>query len=272
MTNSSTFATSGYVQINNEYFKYTGNNRSTNVLSGVSRAQLGSLAQGHNISDTATELSGLITTNISTTRATGHDFLNIGTGGYNTSNFPGNIFGEPVESKVDTNSAVDSNGTNPKAEVQEKSKGRVFFASTNPDGFFRVGRFFTVDQGTGTVSFNASIVLSNIDGLGFKRGVAISEFSNDSSMPDLGDAVPTSSAVRAYISRRLGFNDAGAVDLNPIGPGAVARDGHAAMTGNLQMGGFKITNVDAPSSGTDAANKNYVDAKVAEKDTLACIS
>lgn len=272
LTNSSTFATSGYVQINNEYFKYTGNNRSTNVLSGVTRAQLGSLAQLHSIGNTVTELSGLITTNISTTRATGHDFLNIGTGGYNTSNFPGNIFGEPVESKVDTSSAVDSNGTNPKAEVQEKSKGRVFFASTNQDGFFRVGRFFTVDQGTGTVSFNASIVLSNIDGLGFKRGVAISEFSNDSSMPDLGDAVPTSSAVRAYISRRLGFNDAGAIDLNPIGPGALAKDGHAAMTGNLQMGGFKITNVDAPSSGTDAANKNYVDAKVAEKDTLAEMS
>lgn len=272
LTDSSLFSSSGYIQINDEYFQFTGNNRTTNVLSGVTRAQLGSTAQTHNIGASVSELSGLITTNISTTRASGHDFLNIGTGGYNSSNFPGNIFGEPVETKVDSSSAVDSNGTNPKAEVQEKTKGRVFFASTNQDGFFRVGRFFTVDQGTGTVSFNASIVLSNIDGLGFKRGVTISEFSNDSSMPDLGDASPTNSAVRSYISRRLGFNDIGAVDLNPIGPGAVARDGHSAMTGNLQMGGFKITNVNSPDTGTDAANKNYVDGKFAERDTLAEMS
>lgn len=269
LNDSSAFYSSGIIQIDNEYFAYTSNNKITNTLSGITRAQLGSINEIHNTGATVSEVSGLITTNISTTRATGHDFLNIGTGGYNTSNFPGNIFGEPVESKVDSSSAVDSNGSNPKAEVQEKNKGRVFFASTNQDGFFRVGRFFTVDQGTGTVSFNASIVLSNIDGLGFKRGVTISEFSNDSSMPDLGDATPTNSAVRAYISRRLGFNDAGAVDLNPIGPGTVPRDGHAAMTGNLQMGGFTITNLGAPSSGTDAANKNYVDTKVSEKDTLA---
>ncbi len=269
LANSSNFYSSGIIQIDTEYFAYTSNNRVTNTLGGITRAQLGSLPEVHNNGATVSEVSGLITTNISTTRATGHDFLNIGTGGYNTSNFPGNIFGEPVEAKVDSSSAVDSNGSNPKAEVQEKSKGRVFFASTNQDGFFRVGRFFTVDQGTGTVSFNASIVLSNIDGLGFKRGVSISEFSNDSSMPDLGDAVPTSSAVRSYISRRLGFNDAGAIDLSPIGPGVVPRDGHAAMTGNLQMGGFAITNVAAPSAGTDAANKNYVDTKVSEKDTLA---
>jgi hypothetical protein len=272
LTDSSAFYSSGIIQIDNEYFAYTSNNKATNTLSGITREQLGSIAESHSISASVSEVSSLITTNISTTRATGHDFLNIGTGGYNTSNFPGNIFGEPVELKVDSSSAVDSNGTNPKAEVQEKSKGRVFFASTNQDGFFRVGRFFTVDQGTGTVSFNASIVLSNIDGLGFKRGVTISEFSNDSSMPDLGDAVPTSSAVRSYISRRLGFNDAGAIDINPIGPGTVPRDGHAAMTGNLQMGGFSITNVAAPSSGTDAANKNYVDNKVAERDTLGELS
>ena len=272
LTDSENFSTTGVLQIGTEYFSYTGNNRSTNVLSGVSRAQNGSIAALHSISATVEEVSALITTSISTTRATGHDFLNIGTGGYNTSNFPNNIYGESAEAKVESGSAIDSSGTNSKAEVQEKSKGRVFFAGTNQDGFFRVGRFFTVDQGTGTVSFNASIVLSNIDGLGFKRGITISEFSNDSSMPDLGDAVPTSSAVRSYISRRLGFNDNGAEDVNPIGPGAVARDGSLAITGNLSMGGFKLQNVGTPATGTDAATKSYVDSAVATKDTLAELS
>jgi hypothetical protein len=272
LTDSDNFSTTGILQIGNEYFSYTGNNRSTNVLSGVLRAQNGSIAELHNIGATVEEVSALITTNISTTRATGHDFLNIGTGGYNTSNFPNNIYGESTEAKVESGSAIDSNGTNSKAEVQEKLKGRVFFTGTNQDGFFRVGRFFTVDQGTGTVSFNASIVLSNIDGLGFKRGITISEFSNDSSMPDLGDAVPTSSAVRGYVSRRLGFNDTGIADSNPIGPGAVARDGSLALTGDLSMGGFKLQNVATPATGTDAANKSYVDNAVATKDTLAELS
>ena len=272
LTSSNDFSSAGFVQIGTEYFSYTANNRGTNVLSGVLRAQNGSLAALHNVGATVEEVSALITTNISTTRATGHDFLNIGTGGYNTSNFPNNIYGEAAEAKVDSGSAIDSNGTNSKAEVQEKTKGRVFFAGTNQDGFFRVGRFFTVDQGTGTVSFNASIVLSNIDGLGFKRGITISEFSNDSSMPDLGDAVPTSSAVRGYISRRLGFNDAGAEDPSPIGPGAVARDGSLAITGDLSMGGFKLQNVGTPTTGTDAANKSYVDTAIATKDTLAELS
>ena len=269
LTNSNNFATSGYLQIGTEYFSYTGNNRNTNVLSGVSRAQAGSLPVLHTVGATVDELSALITSNISTTRATGHDFLNIGTGGYNTSNFPNNIYGSATEAKVESGSAIDSNGDNSKAEVQEKSKGRVFFAGTNQDGFFRVGRFFTVDQGTGTVSFNASIVLSNIDGLGFKRGITISEFNNDSAMPDLGDAVPTSSAVRSYVSRRLGFNDFGIADSSPIGPGVVARDGSLALTGNLNAGGFKLQNVGDPLSSTDAANKSYVDTAVAGKDTLA---
>ena len=40
--------------------------------------------------------AGQVVTKISTTRATGHDFLNIGTGGYNTTNYPSVIYGNPV--------------------------------------------------------------------------------------------------------------------------------------------------------------------------------
>ena len=98
---------------------------------------------------------GTITVGISTLRANGHDFDKIGTGGFNTTNYPSIIYGQPTIS------------ANQGAEVNERGKGRVFFASTDQDGFFRVGKFFSVDQGTGTVTFAASIAISNLDGLGF---------------------------------------------------------------------------------------------------------
>ena len=43
-----------------------------------------------------------------------------------------------------------------KVTVVEKNKGRVFFVSTDQNGIFRVGKFFQVDQGTGTVTFSAT--------------------------------------------------------------------------------------------------------------------
>tara|TARA_B100000683_G_scaffold45922_1_gene42462 strand:- start:476 stop:7219 length:6744 start_codon:yes stop_codon:yes gene_type:complete len=198
-----------------------------------------------------------ITVNISTCRATGHDFLDIGTGGFNTSNYPNSTFGAPSQTK-------DQN-----KETDERDKGRVFYVSTDQDGFFRVGRFFTVDQGTGTVTFAASIALSNLDGIGFKRGVVVSEFSADDTMADNAtDAVPVESAVRGYVNKRLGFNHAGNIQSNPIGPGVLARDGTTSMTGNLPAGGFKITNLSDPSNNQDAATKSYVDNLIAAGDTL----
>ena len=198
-----------------------------------------------------------ITVNISTCRATGHDFLDIGTGGFNTSNYPNSTFGAPAQAK-------DQN-----KETDERDKGRVFYVSTDQDGFFRVGKFFTVDQGTGTVTFAASIALSNLDGIGFKRGVVVSEFSADDTMADNAtDAVPVESAVRGYVNKRLGFNHAGNVQSNPIGPGVLARDGSTSATGNIPLGGFKITNLSDPSGNQDAATKSYVDSLIAAGDTM----
>ena len=143
--------------------------------------------------------SANITVRISTMRATGHDFLDVGTGGYNTSNYPSKIYGNPKD-------------PNQAREVEERTRGRVFYVSTDQDGFFRVGRFFTVDQGTGTVTFAASIALSNLDGIGFKRGISVSEFSSDDKFTDLAqDAVPTESAISGYIDRRLGQDRLGNV-------------------------------------------------------------
>ncbi len=200
-----------------------------------------------------------ITTRISTCRATGHDFLDIGTGSYSTTNYPYQIFGNP------TRPATQSQ------EVYEEGVGRVFYVSTDQNGIFRVGRFFTVDQGTGTVTFSASIALSNLDGLGFKRGVVVSEFSTDASMTNNAtDTVPTQSAIRAFVDRRLGLDyGGGPVPVsNLIGPGYMALNGSLAMKANLNTGGYKIVNVGAPDILSDAANKGYVDTGVASVNSL----
>ena len=201
-----------------------------------------------------------ITTRISTCRATGHDFLDIGTGGYSTTNYPYQIYGNPAQSR------------NPSNEVIEDGVGRVFYVTTDQNGIFRVGRFFTVDQGTGTVTFSASIALSNLDGLGFKRGVVVSEFSTDSTMTNNApDTVPVQSAVRGYIDKRLGLDHGGGpvAQNNLVGPGYLALNGSLSMKGNLNMATFTITNLATPAGVADAANKSYVDAQVARFDQLS---
>jgi hypothetical protein len=212
-----------------------------------------------------------ITVNISTCRATSHDFLDIGTGGYNDTNYPDRIYGKPINTPVSEGEAIDENGTNVKAQVQERTRGRCFFASTDQDGFFRVGRFFTVDQGTGRVTFNAALVLTNINGIGFKRGVRVNEFSPDTSFTNAkGDAVPTQTAVEGYINRRLGWDrDGDSITLGDIiGGGAVRKTGDS-MTGQLNMTGNRIANVLTPTDNNDVANKIYVDTQIEKYDELS---
>ena len=234
------YSPSGYETLNDTY--NPGLN-STVVLSGTQTNTIRCGMQAGSAGD--------LTIEISLCRATGHDFLDIGTGSYNQSNYPNVLLGAP-------------RAPNQAYEVQERSKGRVFYVSTDQDGFFRVGRFFTVDQGTGTVTFAGSIALSNLDGIGFKRGVVVAEFSTDDGMTQNGsDIVPTQNAVRGYVNRRLGWDHNGTLIGNIIGGGAIARNGTTAMTGNFNAGSFRLTNVAAPATGSDAANKTYVDTVAA---------
>ena len=203
--------------------------------------------------------AGQITVNISTCRATGHDFLDIGTGGYNTSNYPNIIYGAPAFA------------SNSSQQVLEETVGRVFYVSTDQNGIFRVGRFFTVDQGTGTVTFSASIALSNLDGLGFKRGVVVSEFSTDATLSNnASDTVPVESAIRNFVDYRLGLTYGGApvASNNLIGPGYLALNGALAMKGSLNMANYTIGNVGNPQFSADAANKYYVDTNIASINSL----
>jgi len=207
--------------------------------------------------------AGQITIRISTCRATGHDFLDIGTGGYNTTNYPNQIYG---------NATIPANSSN---QTVEETVGRVFHVSTDENGIFRVGRFFQVDQGTGTVTFSASIALSNLDGLGFKRGVVVTQFSTDSTMTENApDIVPVQSAVRGFVDLRLGLDYGGnPVPTNTlIGPGYMPLNGALAMKSNLNIGNNYISNLYMPTSSTspyDGANRLYVDNSVAGTNSIA---
>jgi len=191
---------------------------------------------------------GTLTIRIALTRCTSHDLLEIGTGSYADTNYPKEIYGPSV------------NPINEDGEVDERDVGRVFYVTTDQYGNFSVGPYFRVDQGTGTVTFSASIALSNLDGLGFKIGVPIKEFSTDSGMVDNAtDTVPTENATRIYIERRLGITHDGAIvpsgQLIPtVTGGYMSLDGQLAMKSNMNLGSYRIINVADPINPTDVAN------------------
>jgi hypothetical protein len=227
----------------------------TGIATGLSTSDTRTLRAGASVGAT-----GVVTVRISTVRVTGHDFLDIGTGGFNTTNYPNITFGSPAQAAVQDQ------------EVVEEGVGRVFYVSTDQYGVFRVGRFFTVDQGTGTVTFSAAIALSNLDGLGFKRGVVVSEFSTDNTMTgNASDAVPTQSATRGYIDKRLGLDHSGiSVGVgNRIGPGFLPLNGANPMSSSIQMGNNRIQGLGNPVSNSDAATKDYVDSQTQAFDEFA---
>ena len=211
---------------------------------------------------------GTLTIRISLTRVTSHDLLEIGTGGYADTNYPSEIYGPPVNSIISvptyaTQADTETGELVLRAQMQERGSGRTFFVTTDQFGNFNVGPFFRVDQGTGTVTFSASIALSQLDGLGFKRGTTISEFST---AMDEGrvDAVPTESAVRTYIGRRLGLDFNGNVvalgDRVPNNVGFMALSGDLAWVGpaDMDMNSYKIENLGVPVAVSDAARLDSI--------------
>jgi len=152
-------------------------------------------------------------------RMTGHDFLQVGTGRKSTTNWPG----------TPTQSAVQAN------EVVEDFPGRVYYVSTDQDGNFRVGEFFTVEQATGSATLDATafnlagLASLRLGSLGAELGVSINEFSADATLG--GDfsrdtAVPTQLAVKTYVDGAVG---AGIVRTSPsIGVATITSSGTTA--------------------------------------------
>ena len=129
-------------------------------------------------------------------RLTGHDFLQVGTGGTDTTNWPNN----PTQS-ANQSYQVMTNETDP---------GRVYYTATDESGNFYVGSQFKVDQATGNVTLDASAFnLSGLESLrlgsvGGLIGASVNEFSVDGTLSQNSNTkVPTQNAVKTYVDTQL---------------------------------------------------------------------
>jgi hypothetical protein len=195
-----------------------------------------------------------ITVKVSTLRATSHDMVDIGTGGYASSKYPNDLYGPPLKKPG-----------GPAAEVIELRKGRVFFVTTDQDGTFSVGGYLIVDQAKGQVSLNAPVALANLPSIKLQKGQLIDDFSADSALTgESNSTIPTERAIVQFVERRLGTSRAGAgTTLNLIGPGYLDLTGVQGMKNRLNMNSNLIQALSNPgNSDFDATNKGYVDNRL----------
>jgi hypothetical protein len=125
-------------------------------------------------------------------RFTGHDFLDIGTGGFADTNYPN----EPTQPADQAD------------EVEFNTGGRVYWTSSDQGGDFRVGDLFRIQQATGIATLNADafdlsgLTELQLGSIGAQLGATINEFSTDESMSgNSNNAVPTENALVGYIQR-----------------------------------------------------------------------
>jgi hypothetical protein len=170
-----------------------GTNQGTNLVEVQVTPAL-TLEDDINNGDTVT-----IVENLSKARLTNHDFLDIGTGNFDDTNYPqiyagGNFF-----------------TASPNNEVREFDGGRVFYVSTDQDGNFRGGDLFAVNQATGVITISAEFFdLQGLDELSLGgirlggSGTVIREFSTDPNFTqDSDNIVPTQRAVASFLAQRL---------------------------------------------------------------------
>lgn len=135
-------------------------------------------------------------------RITGHDFLDIGSGNFEETNYP-ELYNGLYQSA-------------PEDEVREEQGGRVFYTSTDQSGNFRCGELFAVEQATGVVTISADFF--DLSGLTELRlggiriggsGVVVREFSTDPLFTeDSNNIVPTQRAISRYLANRLSVGGA----------------------------------------------------------------
>jgi len=161
-------------------------------------------------------------------RISGHDFLDIGTGNFEQTNYPdiyagGNFFTAAPEN-----------------EVLEQNGGRVFYVSTDQDGNFRTGELFAVQQSTGIVTISAEFF--ELDGLselalGGVRlggsGTVVNEFSTDPTFSaDSNNIIPTQRAIATFVANRLSVGGEN-LEVNRIVAGRVGFGGSDSEIENV---------------------------------------
>ena len=144
----------------------------------------------------ANDVAVTIRTQYSQCRLTNHDFLNIGFGNFEQSNYPR----QPIDTLL-----------SPENETIETNFGRVFYSSTDQDGNFRVGKLFAVEQATGIVTLSASqfglegLTELKLGGVSVgNNSVIITQFSVDQTfVANSNQIVPTQKAIKGYLTARL---------------------------------------------------------------------
>lgn len=139
----------------------------------------------------------LIRERYSQVRITGHDFLDIGSGNFQTTNYP------EMYQEYDYNKE-------PFQEVYDLNGGRVFYTSTDQDGNFRAGNQFAVEQATGIITISADffdlegLTELRLAGINVGSTAVIREFSKDATFSQNSNSViPTQRAIIAYLQSRL---------------------------------------------------------------------
>ena len=175
-------------------------------------------------------------------RLTGHDFLYIGTGNQQQTNYP----------YVNASNAVQSQ------QQLQTGGGRVFFTSTDQDGNFNVGNLFGVQQSTGTATLNASAF--NLAGLqsltlgAVTLGIGsatITQFSVDPFFTANSDNIlPTQKAVKAYITAQIGGGQS-TLNVNTITAGSIKIAGNTIF--NKDGGSILVSSKMNFTGGIDGA-------------------
>lgn len=175
--------------------------------------------------------AGEVTTGFSNVRLTGHDFLDIGTGGFSDTGYPAGVGNAQPADQED--------------EVVELNGGRVYFTSSDQNGDFRVGDLFRIQQATGIATLNADafdlsgLTELQLGSIGAQLGATINEFSTDETLSgDANAAVPTERAIVGYTQRdQMGTGHL----VPPTGTTGERPTGSDLKTGGLRYNSDLIT-------------------------------
>ena len=161
-------------------------------------------------------------------RISGHDFLDIGTGNFESTNYPDIYAGGSFFT------------ASPENEVYEANSGRIFYVSTDQDGNFRTGELFSVQQATGIVTISAQFF--DLDGLselalGGVRlggtGTVVQEFSSDPTFAaDSNNVIPTQRAIASFLADRLSVGGEN-LEVNKLQAGRVVLGGEDNEISNI---------------------------------------